>query len=659
MKLKNRIYRKDLGKTDYDPSFNPITPDEFLRDRFGAMLDHPVTIDGHIHRFASSGSKDKDGWYVFSKVDGIVFGKAGDWRLGKEYDARYSPEGRIPEDTLKRMAESQVRIEEERKRQKEEAIARLASEWEILPQCTSHPYFDRKGVSVYGDIRMTDKFAVIPMYDRDGNLINRQTISADGAKRFGAYMETSGARYEIPGEGGIFLCEGYATGASIHEATGAKVVVCFSAGNLKHVAKDYPEAVVVADNDKSGTGENEARKTGLKTILIPEVGMDANDYAAEYGTESLSGLLMGQRKKEDEWIVSFTKWRRNHVPQKWLIKGYVPEGEGTSMIFGPSGCGKTFVTLDMMLCIATGTEWHGHKTKKAPVLYLCGEGHEGIGNRIVAWGLEHGYSMEEIDGGAFDNLHLSVWPIDIHDPVGIRPYVEQLSRLKGMFGLVSIDTLNRFFSGDENKADDIHAFLDEIQQMSVALGGVHFLIVHHTGIASEKENRARGNPALKGAMQVELMVTRNADTGQVMLRQTKQKDMEIMPDKFFTLSKVELPYCDEDGEPCTSVVPHCDGEEKKSVDCQCIRANLLFSAMIKKAYAEGSGDIGRDPDDNGTIVSSNFLISVAKTFYVNGGMPFPYDKDYDLIKPDRKQSFVSMYLEGRLARYQKGWWKVL
>ena len=64
------------------------------------------------------------------------------------------------------------------------------------------------------------------------------------------------------------------------------------------------------------------------------------------------------------------------------------------------------------------------------------------------------------------------------------------------------------------------------------------MIVHHTGIASEKENRARGNPALKGAMQVEMMVLRNPDTGQVMLKQTKQKDLEPMPDMFFTLKKV-------------------------------------------------------------------------------------------------------------------------
>jgi putative DNA primase/helicase len=35
----------------------------------------------------------------------------------------------------------------------------------------------------------------------------------------------------------LVLCEGFATGASIHEAAGMAVCVGFSGGNLKHVAE--------------------------------------------------------------------------------------------------------------------------------------------------------------------------------------------------------------------------------------------------------------------------------------------------------------------------------------------------------------------------------------------------------------------------------------
>ena len=81
--------------------------------------------------------------------------------------------------------------------------------------------------------------------------------------------------------------------------------------------------------------------------------------------------------------------------------------------------------------------------------------------------------------------------------------------------------------------------------------------------------------------------------------------------------------------------------------------------MIKTAYEEKSEDIDIDANDGGTIVRSNFLISVAKTFYRNRGVEPPYKGDYDLIKQDRKQSFVSMYLEGKVEQYTPGWWKVL
>jgi len=51
------------------------------------------------------------------------------------------------------------------------------------------------------------------------------------------------------------VCEGYATGATIHEATGLAVIVAFDAGNLLPVARFFREKkpdwliVIAADND--------------------------------------------------------------------------------------------------------------------------------------------------------------------------------------------------------------------------------------------------------------------------------------------------------------------------------------------------------------------------------------------------------------------------
>ena len=88
-------------------------------------------------------------------------------------------------------------------------------------------------------------------------------------------------------------------------------------------------------------------------------------------------------------------------------------------------------------------------------------------------------------------------------------------------------------------------------------------------------------------------------------------------------------------------------------------AKLLCHQMIKEAYDVGSSEINIDRDDGRTIVSSRFVISVAKTFYENRNIKVPYEDEYSLLKQDRSQSFVNVYLNDSIERYTKGWWKVL
>lgn len=655
-RLPNKIYTNDLKPVEVKYR-NTVSPEEFLRDNFGGALSHVPELDGKIHRFRPEGSRDEDGWYVFFESDGYIFGSAGDWRRN-DSKIIYKPEGNVPQSVLRSISEKSKIAEAEKAEMEKEALETLRMEWPFAPECTEAPYLSNKGVGVYGDLRKVDDCVIVPMYASDGSLVNRQKIYPDGKKRFGAFLETKGARFIIEGSGATYLCEGYATGASIHEATGAEVIVCFSANNLPKVAKDYPGATVIADNDQSGTGEEYAKKTGLPYVLIPVVGMDANDFAMAYGTEELEKVIAPKRKKDDRWIIPYSEWEQMRSKPKWLIKGYVPEGEGTSMIFGPSGCGKTFVVIDMMMHILTGTDWHGHKVKRGSVAYFCGEGHSGIPLRINAWFQEHGYTKEE-QNEFLKDFFISNRTVDMYDPAEMKLFLQYFESLKRLFDLVVIDTLNRHFSGDENKADDIHVFLSSCEGINEVQPKAHVLIVHHTGIASEKENRARGNSALRGAMQVELMVTKNPDTNQVMLKQTKQKDIELMQDRFFSFSSVTLPETDDDGENYTSAVLVSDEEERKPVDMQSIRANLLLSNMVKTAHEMKSRDVDVDPDDGRTIVSSTLLISVAKTFYCNGGMEPPYKDEYDLIKPKNSKNFVSAYLKERVENFAKGWWKLV
>lgn len=98
------------------------------------------------------------------------------------------------------------------------------------------------------------------------------------------------------------FCEGYATGLSIKCALGPmriNVGVCFSAANMLKISEmtKGPGRYVFADNDKSGTGQLYAERTGLPWLMPPTIGQDANDFHQERGAIALRGLILKLRKQ--------------------------------------------------------------------------------------------------------------------------------------------------------------------------------------------------------------------------------------------------------------------------------------------------------------------------------------------------------------------------
>ncbi|MGH8646769.1 MAG: toprim domain-containing protein [Gammaproteobacteria bacterium] len=123
-----------------------------------------------------------------------------------------------------------------------------------------HPYLTRKRVKAHG-IRQYRGSLVIPLRDTGGGLLSLQFIDGEGNKRFLNGGAISG-HYHAIGEyaGTLYIAEGYATAATIHQETGQAVGCAFNAGNLKPVAlalrKKFPEAklIVCADNDSHTPG---------------------------------------------------------------------------------------------------------------------------------------------------------------------------------------------------------------------------------------------------------------------------------------------------------------------------------------------------------------------------------------------------------------------
>lgn len=273
---------------------------EFRRAIAGAGLAPPAEIfsDGRLHRFAANGKPTDDaGWYVLH-LDGVPAGSFGDWRSGLAETWRANLGRRLSPDEQAahraRVAAMRQQREAEAAQRKADARETAAAIWDAANAAPSdHPYLLAKAIQPHG-LREHDGRLLVPL--RDGaELHSLQFIAADGAKLFLTGGRVSGCYFGIGKPDDVLLiCEGVATGASIHEATGGAVAVAFNAGNLLAVATGlqakFPgvRLIVCADDDASTAGNpgltkaREAAEAVGGTLAVPDFGANRPDGASDF-----------------------------------------------------------------------------------------------------------------------------------------------------------------------------------------------------------------------------------------------------------------------------------------------------------------------------------------------------------------------------------------
>jgi putative DNA primase/helicase len=276
----------------------------------------------------------RDTWRSIKAGGAVTIGTL--FGLAKDNGFRF-PEEPVQAPALSDQAQAEAqRLAETRRRQREaeaaeyrrraERAARDAAHlWAGASEAGASPYLQRKGVQGHGVRHLADGTLLVPMRDAAGELHNVQRIApappADGSpeKRFLPGGRKSGLFHlvgQADGAAVLLLAEGYATAATVHEATGRPAVVGFDAGNLVHVAKTlrerWPAAalLVCADDDRdteARTGKNPGRDKaeaaaraartgeGLAAVVLPEGvaagGSDFNDLAAHAGLPAVAALV--------------------------------------------------------------------------------------------------------------------------------------------------------------------------------------------------------------------------------------------------------------------------------------------------------------------------------------------------------------------------------
>jgi putative DNA primase/helicase len=275
------------------------------------IIYRDVPADGRFHE--TDIEDDPSG-----KGDGrIMLDPDGSRGIAKNWKGDYKP---FFADDGRTMTDAELR---ERDRKRQEAIKQAEADEaarhagaakkalpilkKAAPATAAHGYLQRKGIQPHGALLHSDGRLILAMrIGKEQHSI--QFIAADGTKRFLPDGRVKGCYYligtgaEAKERGMVLLCEGFATGATLREATGLPVVACFTAGNLLEVAKFLRsilpdvDLVVCGDVDKSGTGQRAATEAAkavnglvaLPTFTPEELAAekrpsDWNDYAGLRG----------------------------------------------------------------------------------------------------------------------------------------------------------------------------------------------------------------------------------------------------------------------------------------------------------------------------------------------------------------------------------------
>ncbi|WP_288843524.1 DUF5906 domain-containing protein [uncultured Deefgea sp.] len=221
--------------------------------------------------------KEERGWYLLHEVsrdDGqkLLIGTYGVWR-GNEKNAQKVTLNADANLSAEQMAaanakhkEALAQAERERKIEADRAAKVAVAEWANCSEVGESAYLDRKNVAGIGVRYDADGNVIIPLLDIKGKIRALQKIhpqknpNTGNDKEFwpkGMSWKDSFFQMGLISNV-VIVVEGYATGASIYQATGVPVVVAFVAGNLVSVAKllhtKYPKAkiLIAADDDYAG-----------------------------------------------------------------------------------------------------------------------------------------------------------------------------------------------------------------------------------------------------------------------------------------------------------------------------------------------------------------------------------------------------------------------
>lgn len=343
-------FAKWLVKNEPINSIDAI--DEFKKalTQAGLEIDGEPIMDGKLHRVKVAGDKGREqsGAYVgflsgrpAGFIQNFKTGLKENWKSSQTYNNQKDQEidiANIKETSIKAKQEREQKLN----KGYEDTAKILQDEYENAKWANpNHPYFKAKGLDKNYYLKQ-DKHGniLIPLKDVDGKHWATQRIFSNGDKMIGVFRtqeeKEQGVEHPAKKSGNffllgakdlsraneVFICEGFATAASVYEATKNPTIMAVDAGNLDIVVtsikEKYPKmnVIIAADNDigkelkgAKNVGKDSALAVAIKhpdvKVVLPKftneearAGLsDFNDLVKSRGLEEIKRQIKEQIAK--------------------------------------------------------------------------------------------------------------------------------------------------------------------------------------------------------------------------------------------------------------------------------------------------------------------------------------------------------------------------
>lgn len=421
----------------------------------------------------------------------------------------------------------------QRQQQASESVATL---WAQADAAKDHPYLSAKGIKGHGVKVFGDKL-LIPMRDTAGKLHSLQTIGTDGAKLFHPGGRVKGCYFGIGKPAGVLIvCEGCATGASIHECTGDAVAVAFNAGNLEAVAAALRakyralKIIIAADDDHLTPGNpgltnaTAAAQAVGGFLAVPVFPVDRgykhtdfNDLHQTGGADAVKACIDAARSYQPvvllrNGVILISGSDLTPEAVRWLWHEWLALGK-LHILAGAPGQGKTTIAIAFAATLTSGGRWpDGSRCAPGNVLIWSGEDDpaDTLLPRLLAAGADRA-RCHFVIGTRIDGEVQSFDPA--RDMAGLEYEAERIGGIK----LLIVDPVVSAVAGDSHKNTEVRRALQPLVDLASRLDAAVLGISHFSkgGAGGDPASRVVGSIAFTAVARVVLVAAKvNSEDGE-------------------------------------------------------------------------------------------------------------------------------------------------